>query len=316
MSDKPELLVVWPMRARQMDELASRYELLRYDEAEDKPGFLKAQCGRVTAALTNGSWGGMSREMLQHLPALRLVASSGVGYDSIDVAACTEAGVTVTNTPGVLDDDVADLAIVLMVSARRGLMQAHEHIRSGTWAQEGPRPLGSRSAGKRLGIAGYGRIGQAIARRAEAMSMEIAYYARSERPDSAHRFEPDLLRLAEWCDILVLALPGGAGTRGVVDGDVIRAIGPHGTLVNIARGSVVDETALIEALEQGALGSAGLDVFSNEPNVDDRLRALQNVALTPHVGSATVETRSDMAQLVVDNIGAFFEGRRPLTPVN
>ena len=313
---KHNLLVVWPNRPRQMRHLEDTYLLHRFDQAPDKGAYLAEHGGKIEAAVTNGSWGGMTRAMLGQMPNLQIVASSGVGYDSIDVAACTERGVKVTNTPDVLTDDVADLAIGLMIGARRGIVAGDRHVRTGAWGHEGPMRLMQTTSRKRLGIFGFGRIGQAIARRAEAMGMEIAYTGRKPRPESPHRFEQDLVALAAWCDVLVIAVPGGADTRGRVDADVIRAVGPSGTLVNIARGSVVDEPALIAALQDGKLGSAGLDVFHNEPRIAPAFAAMDNVVLSPHAGSATEETRDAMAQLVVDNLAAHFAGAPLLTPVN
>ena len=315
MTDKPDLLVIWPNRPDQMAQLAQSYRLHRLDEADDPEALLAEVGPRVTAAATTGGKG-LDRALLAKLPALEIVASSGVGYDTIDVAACTERGVKVTNTPDVLTDDVADLAIGLLIAVRRGLIEGDALVRSGNWPGSGGMGLKSAIAGKRLGIAGLGRIGQAIAKRAMPMGLEIAYFGRSERPDQPYRFVPDLVELAEWSDILMVATAGGEGTRALVDAPVLRALGPQGSLINIARGSVIDEPALIAALRDKELGSAGLDVFVNEPNVDPGFAALDNVVLHPHHASGTVETRDAMAQLVVDNLAAHFAGRPLLTPVN
>jgi len=221
----------------------------------------------------------------------------------------------VTNTPDVLTDDVADLAIGLMIAVRRNLIAGDAYVRSGDWGRKGMMPLNSALKGKRLGIAGLGRIGAAIAQRAEPMGLEIGYSARRRR-DVAFHYVPDVRALAAWADILIVVVPGGAETEGLIDRAVLEALGPKGTLINVARGSVVDEPALIEALRSGKLGSAGLDVYLNEPNPDPAFAGLPNVVLHPHHASGTVETRDAMAQLVVDNLAAFFAGKPLLTPVN
>jgi lactate dehydrogenase-like 2-hydroxyacid dehydrogenase len=244
------------------------------------------------------------------------VASSGVGYDKIDVEACTEHGVVVTNTPDVLTDDVADIALGLVIATRRNMIAGDAYVRSGAWGREGMFGLTSALSGKRLGIVGLGRIGAAIARRAEPFGFRIGYTARSERRESAFAYHPSVAALAAWSDILVVAVPGGGGTDRLIDASVIEAIGPHGTLINIARGSVVDEPALIAALKAGVIAGAGLDVFLNEPTPDPALTSLPNVVLYPHHASGTEETRDAMAGLVNDNLRAFFAGRSLLSPVN
>jgi lactate dehydrogenase-like 2-hydroxyacid dehydrogenase len=220
----------------------------------------------------------------------------------------------VTHTPNVLNDDVADLAIGLMLSAARQLPAADRYVRAGQWLS-GPMPLARKMSGARLGIVGMGRIGQAIAQRAQAFGMSIAYTARSEKTKLAHRFVPDVVALAAESDFLVVITPGGAGTRKLINAEVLKALGPKGILVNVARGSVVDEAALIEALEQGVIGGAALDVFEDEPRVPDRLKALPHVVLVPHIGSATGQTRQAMADLAYGNLREHFAGRPVLTPV-
>ena len=311
---KPEILVVWTLRPDKLAEIESEFHLHRYDRADD-PDALLAEVGpRIRGVATTGGKG-LSRAMVERMPNLRIVASAGVGYDTIDVAACTENGVVVTNTPDVLTDDVADTALGLIIAARRNMIAGDAHVRSGSWGREGPLPLTSALRGRRLGILGLGRIGTAIARRAEPFGLEIGYTARSEKP-SGYRYHPTLLGLAGWSDILVVAVPGGSGTDRLIDSDVLRALGPAGTLVNIARGSVVDEPALVAALASRTIASAALDVFLNEPNPDPALTASPNVVLYPHHASGTVETRDAMAALVNDNLRAFFADRPALTPVN
>lgn len=311
---RPDVLVMYPARPKAMAQLEAAYTLHRYDEAADKAAFLAEVGPRCTAIATNGH-AALTREHLAHLPALRIVACSSAGFEAIDVDALTERGVHFTNTSDALYDDVADTALMLTLAARRELIPAHAYVRSGDWGRKGMYPLLSTIRGKRAGIVGLGRIGQAIARRFEPLGLQIGYTARSEKavPYAYHR---DIAALAAWADILVLAVPGGAETENMVDRAVIEALGPTGTLVNIARGSVVDEPALVAALADGRLGSAALDVFRSEPEPDPALTALPNVVLYPHHASGTVETRDAMAQLVVDNLAAFFAGRPLLTPVN
>lgn len=312
---KPDVLVVWPNRPDQMAQLEATYTLHRYDRGDDPEALLAQVAPRIRALITTGGKG-LKRELIERLPNLEVVASSGVGYDSIDIAACNEHGVVVTNTPDVLTDDVADLAVGLIIAVRRTMIVGDAYVRSGDWGRKGMLPLASALKGKKVGIVGLGRIGGAIARRCEPMGLEIGYTARSQRSDSPYRFVATIPELASWSDILVVAVPGGGDTQGLIDRTIIEAIGPTGTLINISRGSVVDEAALIEALQSGTLGSAGLDVYLNEPNPDPAFAALSNVVLYPHHASGTVETRDAMAQLVVDNLAAFYRGEALLTPVN
>jgi lactate dehydrogenase-like 2-hydroxyacid dehydrogenase len=252
--------------------------------------------------------------LIERLPALEIISVMGVGYDGVDSAAAKARGIPVTHTPDVLNDDVADLAIGLMLCAARQLPQADRWVRDGSWAAKGNLPLQRKMSGARLGVVGMGRIGQAIATRALAFGMSIAYTTRNPRPKLPYRHVPDVVQLAAESDFLVVITPGGAGTRQLIDARVLEALGPKGILVNVARGSVVDEAALIDALERGTLGGAALDVFENEPQVPERLRALPQVVLTPHVGSATTATRQAMADLAQANLDAHFGGRPLLTP--
>ena len=276
----------------------------------------------AAAARIQGIWAGgdsrVSAELINSLPALKMIAVMGVGYDGIDVAAAKVRGVMVSHTPDVLNDDVADLALGLMLSAARQLPAADRFVRAGEWPSA-PMPLARKMSGARLGIVGMGRIGQAIAQRAAAFNMSIAYTARSAKPGLPWAYWPSAEALAEHSDFLVLITPGGAGTRKLIDAKVLAALGRNsplgGILVNVARGSVVDESALIEALEQGVIAGAGLDVFENEPQVPERLRALSHVVLTPHVGSATGQTRQAMADLAFDNLQRVLGGQSARTPV-
>lgn len=283
---------------------------------EADPAAFEAVAPRIRAISASGE-SRLPGELIARLPALEIVSVMGVGYDGIDVAAAKARGVLVTHTPDVLNDDVADLAIGLMLCAARQLPQADRYVREGRWPA-GPMPLARKMSGARLGIVGMGRIGQAIALRAAAFGMPIAYTARSARPALPYPYHPTAAALAAQSDFLVVITPGGAATRKLIDAEVLRALGQgagRGILVNVARGSVVDEAALIEALEQGVIAGAGLDVFENEPNVPERLRALPQVVLAPHVGSATTATRQAMADLCFDNLRQHFAGARPPTPV-
>jgi hydroxypyruvate reductase len=252
--------------------------------------------------------------LIAQLPALEIISVFGVGYDGVDVAAAKARNVMVTHTPKVLNDDVADLAIGLMLSAARQLPAADRYVKDGKWTS-GPMPLARKVSGARIGIVGIGRIGQAIAQRALAFNMSIAYTARSKRAELPYTFYPTPAELAANCDYLVLITPGGAGTNKLINAEVLKALGPEGILVNVARGSVVDQEALIHALQNGVIAGAGLDVFENEPNVPEALRAIPHVVLAPHVGSATRQTRQAMADLAFNNLKSHFDGKPVHTPV-
>jgi hydroxypyruvate reductase len=265
-------------------------------------------------AIVSSGHAGADAAMMDALPKTEIITCFGVGYDAIDVAAAKARKIAVTNTPDVLTDDVADLAIGLLIDVARRISRGDRFIRAGGWLKGGLE-FGTALKGKKAGIVGLGRIGRATAKRAEAFGMEIAYHGRSRQPDVAYRYYPDLIGLARDCDFLLLTLPGGPETRNLVTAEVLAALGPQGTLVNVARGSVVDETALVAALQSGALGAAALDVFADEPRVPAALMAMDNVVLQPHVGSATHGTRAAMGQLVIDNLIAHFAGRPLLTRV-
>lgn len=280
---------------------------------ETDPAALAAVASQVRAIAASGE-SKVPGTLIAQLPALEIISVMGVGYDGVDVAAAQAHGVMVTHTPDVLDDDVADLAIGLMLCAARQLPQADRYVREGRWLQ-GPMPLARKLSGARLGLVGIGRIGQAIAARALAFGMTIAYTARHERHELPWPWLPDAAALAARSDFLVVITPGGTGTRHLIDARVLEALGPTGILVNVARGSVVDEAALIDALERGAIGGAALDVFADEPQVPERLRALPQVVLTPHIGSATTATRTAMAELAADNLRLHFAGAPLRTPI-
>ncbi|MFH5926960.1 2-hydroxyacid dehydrogenase [Roseomonas xinghualingensis] len=257
---------------------------------------------------------GCDAAMLSALPMLRAISSWGAGYDTLDVAGARARGIAVANTPDVLDDCVADLAWGLLIAASRRIPAANRYVQAGEWRQLGQFPITTKVSGRRLGILGLGRIGSAVARRGEGFSMDIRYTGRSPR-DVGYVFEPSLLALAEWADFLVVACGGDAETFHLVDAAVLCALGKSGILINVGRGSVVDQSALVEALEAGELGGAGLDVLEGEPGAPEALARRDNVVITPHVGSATVQTRQAMEQLTVDNLKAFLQDGRLLTPV-
>ncbi|MFC4353349.1 2-hydroxyacid dehydrogenase [Fodinicurvata halophila] len=270
--------------------------------------------GQVTALVTTGGRGAEA-ELIERLPKLQVIACYGVGVDAIDLVTAARHGAAVTNTPDVLTDDVADLAVFLLGALHRLIVRGDSWVRAGEWARSGGIPLGRCLRGRRAGILGLGRIGEATAQRLEAFGMEILYHKRSPLPDSNWSYLDSPVALAEQCDDLIVCCSGGSATHHLVDEKILNALGPESTLVNIARGSVVDETALVAALRAGGIGGAALDVFENEPEVPEALFDLDNVVLAPHIGSATWETRRAMGTLVLDNLRAHRDGRKLLTAV-
>jgi len=311
-AEQPEVLVVAKLWAPMMEALRGAFRV--HDRIhETDPTAFAAVAPRIRAIAGSGE-SKVSRELIAQLPKLEVISVFGVGYDGVDVAAARERGISVTNTPDVLNDEVADLAIGLAIAVARRIPQADRYVREGKWPG-GPMPLARKMSGARLGIVGLGRIGNAIAKRAEAFGMTIAYTSRNARPESPYRYLPSAEALAAEVDFLVVITPGGAGTRKLIDAKALKALGKDGYLINVARGSVVDEAALIEALQNGTIAGAGLDVFENEPNVPAALAALDNVVLTPHVGSATWQTRHAMGDLAFGNLVAHFAGKPLLSPV-
>ena len=252
--------------------------------------------------------------LMARLPRLEIVSSFGVGYDHVDTMWAVEHGVVVTHTPGVLDAETADTAMALTLMAVRRYPAAERYLRAGHWPKA-PFPLSASLRGRTMGILGLGRIGKEIAKRARAFGVDVVYHGRKPQDDAPYLYYPTLLGMAKACDILMVSAPGGAGTRKIIDREVLEALGPNGVLVNIARGSLVDEAALIEALASGKILAAGLDVYENEPQVPEALLKLDNAVLLPHVGSASGPTRLAMANLVVDNLFSWMDGKGPLTPV-
>jgi lactate dehydrogenase-like 2-hydroxyacid dehydrogenase len=310
---RPDVLMLGPYPAWDMEPLTAAYTLHKLWEAGDRQRFIAECAASIRAIATRGELGA-NAELIAALPRLEIIACYGVGTDAIDLDAARSRGIRVTNTPGVLDGDVADLAVGLSLAVIRRIPAADAHVRSGAWTTRNM-DLMTRLYGRRVGVAGFGRIGTTIARRLSGFDVEIGYFARSARAGSPHRFFGSLIELAAWCDLLIVILPGDATTRGIVNAEVLRALGPQGFFVNVARGSTVDEPALLDALEHGTIAGAALDVFWNEPNIDPRFIGLSNVVLQPHNGSATTESRRAMGQLVRDNLQAHFAGQPLVTPV-
>ena len=309
---KPEVLVVARLWQPMMDDLHANFIVHDRVHETDAEAFAAA-APRIRGIAASGE-SKVTREFMAQLPALEIISVFGVGYDGVDVAAARERGIAVTHTPDVLNDEVADLAIALMLAVSRRLVQADRHVRDGKWPA-GPMPLTRKMSGARLGIVGLGRIGKAVARRAEAFDMSVAYTGRKPKPEHAYSYFATAEALAAEVDFLVVITPGGAATRRLIDAKVLAALGKDGYLINVARGSVVDEAALVDALQNGTIAGAGLDVFENEPNVPPALFALDNVVLTPHVGSATWQTRHAMSDRAFANLAAHFAGQPLLSPV-
>ena len=295
-------------------ELANRFAVTRHFQ-QPAPDVLDAELrGRVRGIATEANRGA-NRVLIAALPKLEMISVFGVGTDLIDLAAARERGIPVTNTPDILTDEVADLAIGMMLASARQILFADGYVRDGSWASKGPIPLGRSVGGKTLGVLGLGGIGRAIADRAAAFRMRVIYHGPRRKADAPYEFIGDLVELARQSDYLMVACKGGPDTRHLVSAAVIHALGRKGTLINVARGTVVDERPLIAALSAGRLGFAALDVFESEPNPSPELLRLPNVIVQPHQGSATVETRTAIGQLMIDNLSAHFAGRPLLTPV-
>lgn len=307
------LLVVTPFAAEALVPAGDHFEVVQWRTLADAPAFLREQGARVTAMITNGM-AGVPALCRDALPNLAVIACNGVGFDAIDVPWATARGIRVSNTPDILSGDVADLALLMALAAFRRLPQADRFIREGQW-QAGPFPLARRFWGSRVGILGLGRIGRLIARRAAAFDADIGYCGRT-RQDVPYAYFDSTAALAKWADVLIVATPGGQDTRHLVGHECLRALGADGVLVNVARGSVVDQSALAQALRDGTLGAAGLDVFEDEPHVPAALTESDRVVLTPHIASATVQTRRAMADLVVENLTRHARGLPLATPVN
>jgi len=314
MSDFP-LLMPAPLTPFLADELSKRFTLHKLWEADDQ----KAKIAAVKDDVRGLVSGGIARftvdaDFIAQFPKVELIAHMGVGYDRVDAVYAGKHNITVTNTPDVLNDDVADMAMALLLDAVREMRACENFLRKGDWLK-GTYPLTATLRERTVGIVGLGRIGKAIAHRAEAFGLKIAYHGRSKKADVAYPYYDTPAALAAACDILMIVAPGGAQTRHMINREVLEALGPNGILINVARGTLVDEAALIDALRERKILAAGLDVFEFEPKVPEALISLDNAVLIPHMGSATHYTRQAMAQLVVDNVVSWASGKGPLTPV-
>jgi lactate dehydrogenase-like 2-hydroxyacid dehydrogenase len=314
-SEKIDLLIYGPSKPIVDNGFSDQFVLHSFETKHDLERLNPAVSGKIRgAAVTYNSVRGDSAT-LSLFPKLEIISCFGVGYDHIDTAYAREHNIVVTNTPDVLTEEVADIALGLLIATLREFIKADRYLRSGLWmTQNFPLSVGS-LRDRKVGMVGMGRIGQAIGRRLDASRVPVVYHSRNPAPGVSYKHYPDLIEMAKAVDTLVVIIPGGAATAKLINADVMKALGPRGVIINVARGSVVDEPALISALKSGTILAAGLDVFANEPTVPDELRAMQNVVLLPHIGSASVVTRNAMDQLVVDNLKAWFAGKPPLTPV-
>jgi hydroxypyruvate reductase len=310
---KPEILMVAPMMPRFMAELERAYTVHRLWEASDRDLLLKKVGPNIKAITTNGA-SGASGALIAALPNLEIIVCYGVGVDAIDLPLARKRGIPVTTTPDVLTEDVADMALALLLATARQIVRGDQYVRTGQWAT-GEMALTRRVNGKRTGIFGLGRVGKALAKRLEALNMKISYTNR-KRLDVPYAFYTELVTLATDVDFLIVTAAGGEATRKAVNRSVLEALGPNGILINVSRGSIVDEEGLVQVLKEGKLGGAGLDVFATEPNVPEELRSTPNVVLQPHHASGTIETRSAMGDLLLRNLEAHFAGKPLLTPFN
>src|SRR5215472_13204103 len=314
-SEKIDLVVYGPRKAVVDNGFSDQFVLHHFETTGDLERLTREVAGKVRGmAVTYNTVRGDARA-LALFPKLEIVSAFGVGYDHVDAAYARDHNIMVTNTPDVLTEEVADIAMGLLIATLREFVKADKYLRSGLWhAQQFPLSVGS-LRDRTVGMVGMGRIGQAIARRLDASKVPVVYHTRNPAPGVSYKHYPDLIEMAKAVDTLVAIVPGGPSTAKMINADVLKALGPRGVIVNVARGSVVDEGALIAALKSGTILAAGLDVFANEPNVPEELRTMQNVVLLPHIGSASVVTRNAMDQLVVDNLKAWFAGKGPLTPI-
>jgi lactate dehydrogenase-like 2-hydroxyacid dehydrogenase len=313
--DKADVLMMAQMAPMIVDGIAKTFTLHKLWEAPDRERLIGELAPRLRAIAAGGPvHDSVDPAFMAKFPKLEIISSFGVGYDHVDAKWAGEHGIVVTNTPDVLNEEVADTALGLLLCTVRELPQAERHLRAGKWTN-GDYRLTASLRGRRAGIVGLGRIGKAIARRLEAFGLPAVYHGRKAQPGVAYRYYPDLVEMARDVDVMIVITPGGAATRHLINAKVLEALGPNGILINVSRGSVVDQHALIAALNQRKILSAGLDVYANEPHVPPELMAMDNVVLLPHVGSASVHTRNAMNQLVVDNLLAWAIGKKPLTPV-
>jgi len=314
-SEKVDLLLCGPAKPIIANGFSDHFVLHKLETETDLGRLTPAEREKIRGMAVTYHTVRADRQLLSHFPKLEIIASFGVGYDHVDLAYARGYKIVVTNTPDVLTEEVADVAMGLLIATLREFIKADRYARFGLWqTQEYPLSVGS-LRDRKVGLVGMGRIGQAIARRLDASLVPVVYHSRNPAVGVSHQHYPDLIEMAKAADTLVVIVPGGAGTAKIINAEVLEALGPRGVLINVARGSVVDEPALVQALKSGTILAAGLDVFANEPNVPDELKTMHNVVLLPHIGSASVVTRNAMDQLVVDNLKAWFAGKAPLTPV-
>lgn len=316
MAKRPLLMTGYMMQLME-DQLDQHFEVHRLHKAENRDELI-SKVGPTIEAICTGGHANVKVDdaMMARMPKLRMIGNFGVGYDSVDAAAAAKRGIVVSNTPDVLTEEVADTTLGLMLMTVREFPQSERYLRAGKWATNGDYRLTPGSLRDRsVGILGMGRIGKAIATRCEAFGLPVSYSTRRQQPDLKYAYYPNAVELAKAVDTLIVIVPGGAETKNMINAEVLQALGPRGVLINMARGTVVDETALIKALKDNTILAAGLDVFWNEPKINPELFELENAVLLPHVGSASIPTRNKMGQLVVDNLKAFDEGKPPLSPV-
>jgi lactate dehydrogenase-like 2-hydroxyacid dehydrogenase len=315
-ADKADVLFIGPPRTHLLGELAKTFTVHQAaSQAEAGDALVARLAPQLKYVAVGGHPGSIGGELMQKLPRLEIVSSFGVGYDNVDTKYAGAHGITVTNTPDVLNEEVADTALGLLLSTVRQLPQIDRYVRAGQWAANGDYALTQSLRDRTVGMVGLGRIGKAIARRLDAMRVPVVYHTRRAQADVPYRHYPSLVDMARDADVLLVITPGGAATRNLINAEVLAALGPNGILVNMSRGSVVDEPALIKALQQSTILTVGLDVYADEPHVPAELIAMDHVVLFPHVGSASIHTRRAMEQLVVDNLAAWNAGKPPLTPV-
>jgi lactate dehydrogenase-like 2-hydroxyacid dehydrogenase len=315
-SEKIDLVVYGPNKPIVDNGFSDQFVLHPVETSHDLERLPPDVAAKVRGMAVTYSTVRCDAKAFERFPKLEIAASFGVGYDHVDAAYARDHDIMVTNTPDVLTEEVADLTMGLLISTLREFIKADRYLRSGLWqTQQFPLSVGS-LRDRKVGMVGMGRIGQAIARRLDASMVPVVYHTRNPAAGLSYKHYPDLIEMAKAVDTLIVIVPGGAATNKMINAEVMKALGPRGVIINVARGTVVDEQALVAALKSGTILAAGLDVFEREPQVPDELKAMQNVVLLPHIGSASVVTRNAMDQLVVDNLKAWFAGKPPLTPVS
>jgi lactate dehydrogenase-like 2-hydroxyacid dehydrogenase len=314
-STKSDLIMVGPKKQLFVERLAPAFNVYVLNDVKDRDAFLAEMADRVRALAVTYSSEKVSAEFMSRLPKLEIVSSFGVGYDHVDAKWAGAHGIVVTNTPDVLNEEVADTALGLLLCTVREFPQAERYLRAGKWEQKSYPLSGATLRDRTAGIIGMGRIGRAIARRLDAFEVPVVYHSRRPVEGVPYRHYPSLVAMAKDVDILIAIIPGGADTRNLINAEVLEALGPNGIFINVARGSVVDEPALVKALQEKKIRAAGLDVFVHEPKVPEELIEMDNVVLFPHLGSASVYTRTQMDYLVIDNLLSWAAGKGPLTPV-